>query len=55
MTAANVNSVQMANTTITSSHCNVLQLNVHVILGFQKLATVGLTRRELECNDMALR
>lgn len=54
MTAPDVNLFEMADAPIAGCDGDVLELDVHVVLGFNKLATVGLAGGDLEGDDMTL-
>lgn len=55
MAASDVDLVEMADSSVACRHCDVLELNVHVVLGFQQLSTVCLARSDLERHNMTLR
>lgn len=55
MTASNVDLIQVTDSAISSSDCNVFELDVHVIFSFDQLPTIDLSGGDFEGHDMVLR
>jgi hypothetical protein len=54
MATADVDLVEMGDAAVARGDGDVLELDVHVVFGFEKLAAVDLAGCEFESNDVAL-
>jgi len=52
--AADVDLVEVGDAAVACRHGDVFELDVHVVFGFEKLATVDLARGDFEGDDVAL-
>ena len=54
MRSSDVNLIQVGDTSVAGGDSDVLELDVHVVLGLEELAAVDLAGGDLESDDMAL-
>lgn len=54
MGAADVHLVEVRDAAVAGRYGDVLELNVHIILGIEELAAVGLAGGDFESDDVAL-
>ena len=54
MTAPDIDLIEMGDTTIARRDGDILELDVHVILGLEQFAAVDLAGGEFERDDMTL-
>lgn len=54
MAAPDVDLIEMGDAAVARGHGDVLQLDVHVVFGFQQLAAVDLAGGQLEGDYVAL-
>ena len=55
MASSDVNLIKMADSAIARSNGDVFELDVHIVLGFDQLSTVDLSRGDFEGNNMVLK
>lgn len=54
MRSSDVDLVEVGDAAVASGDGDVLELNVHVVLGFEELSAVCLARRDFEGDDVTL-
>ena len=55
MAAADVDLIQMTDSAVARGDGDVLELDIHVVFGFDEFAAIDLARGDFEGDDMVLR